>query len=140
LRDYTIPVTLLRVPQKDHPSRFHARFPCKVPVELWTHHKGTSLGEGHFLDISVGGALFRCRTQLQKGVTYHFHCEGGLRFDGMVVREHREEGNVEKDLFYGIRFDASSRQEGKIKKLIDALRMPAAEPSPFEERLKTYWG
>lgn len=92
-----------------------ARFACDFPVTVLSAGGGR-IGEGRFLDISLGGAAFDGRLDLKAGVPYRFSF-AGLDLGGRV--------SWTRGPKRGILFVTSRAQEAGLKRLLATLKTPA---------------
>jgi hypothetical protein len=91
------------------------RFACDFPVTILSAGGGR-IGEGRFIDISLGGAALETDADLKPGVAYRFFF-AGLDLGGRVswTRERKR----------GIHFISSVAQEAELGRLLATLKKPA---------------
>lgn len=123
-------------------KRAHARFPCDLPVIVFTGPTGgIKLGPARVLDLSLSGCYLRFGGELKPGGAYRLRCEHGGAFLDMPGRVAREGPRAPKDpkaRHYGIVFTLTRDQEKALLHLIDAVRR--GEDKPGEDRfLRDYW-
>ncbi len=125
--------------------RYHQRFSCDLPVLIYPSAGRDPLGSGRFLDISMGGAAVSCFLDLRRGSSYEFDVgdpdarrRDRLRLAGAVVWQSSMPARAAKpERRYGVTFSLSGRQEGLLKRFIDALRME--RPVAREDPPRDYW-
>jgi hypothetical protein len=125
------------------PVRFHARFPCDLPVDIHTTNAtrwAKPLATGRISNISMGGIGVWTEHLMSKGVPYEFRFQyAGLavRLTGRVVWEMPKNPKTPRSLGFGISLTMSVKQENTLKVVIDRIR---AEQSPDgDDRMKNYW-
>lgn len=96
------------------------RYACDFPVTVLSGGGGR-IGEGRFVDISLGGAAFDGNVDLKAGVPYRFFFQGldlGGRLSWTRGRKR------------GVLFVTSMAQEEELKRLLSRLRK-AAPPRDY---------
>ncbi len=124
-------------------KRAHARFPCDLPVSVFTGPTGgIKLGMAKLSDLSLSGCYLLFAGDLKVGGAYRLRCEWAgeyLDMPGRVVREGPRVAKDPKARGYGIVLTLSRDQEKALLKLIDHVRR--APEKPGEDRfLRSYWG
>lgn len=122
------------------PRRAHERFPCDIPVAIYSPVTESKITEARFLDLSRGGASVYVETLLQKGVPYQFRFvweNHRLRVTGRVAWEAKRDPQKPAWHRYGINLTLSTRQEEFFKRLIDRLRVDNQEDR--RDFMRDYW-
>ena len=124
-------------------KRAHARFPCELPVVVFTGPTGgLKLGTAVVVDLSLSGCFVRISGELKLGGAYRLRCEWAgdfLDMPGRVVREGPRVASDPKARQFGMVFTLTRDQEKVLMKLIDHVRR--APEKPGEDRfLRGYWG
>lgn len=124
-------------------KRAHARFPCDMPVFLFTGPVGgIKLGTARVLNLSLSGCYLSFPGQLKVGGAYRLRREAAgayLDMPGRVVRESRRDTRRAEAQLYGFVFTLTRDQEKALMRLIDHLRRTPERPD--EDRfLRGYWG
>jgi hypothetical protein len=102
-----------------------ARYPCDVPVQVFSFAGETPIGEGRFTDLSVDGAKFDLRRPLEWKTPYLFRLtwkRTTLELPGRVAWESPRDPKRPQWRQYGIQFNTSSQQEQPLRALVDDLR------------------
>jgi hypothetical protein len=127
--------------------RAHARIPCDLGAALFMGvSSGRRLGEGRLIDASLAGAYLRYAGELQRGTPYRLTIEaedGPLELPFRVAREGPRGGaKAPSSRHYGLIFNLSADQERRLRRLLDFLRRspPGLEESPFDRKMRSYWG
>lgn len=124
-------------------KRAHARFPCNLPVVVFTGPTGgLKIGSADVVDLSLSGCYLRFSGDLKLGGAYRLRCEWAWEFldmPGRIVREGPRVPNDPKARQFGLVFTLTRDQEKVLMKLIDHVRR--APEKPGEDRfLRGYWG
>ncbi|MBI5211462.1 MAG: PilZ domain-containing protein [Elusimicrobia bacterium] len=122
-------------------KRVFERFPCDLPVTVWAQDGKTRAAEGRLRNLSMGGGLVECGSNLQRAALYFFRIGQGAAaatLSGRVARVIRE-GSVRSNQ-YGITFTLGAKQQGWIKATIDQLRTRNAKAPIADNKIKWYWG
>lgn len=123
-------------------KRAHARFPCDLPVVVFTGPTGgIKIGPARILDLSLSGCYLRFGGELKAGGAYRLRCEHAGEFldlPGRVVREGPRDGKDAKARHFGVVFTLSRDQEKALLRVIDQVRRGPEKPG--EDRfLRDYW-
>jgi len=123
------------------PRRLLARYPCDVPVEVFSFISEALVAQGRFINISVGGARFDGASPLERGVTYFFRLlwkKKPVELPGRVVWAAPHQPRNPKLREYGIQFNLIREQENLLRTLVESLRRLVQAP---EERniMRDYW-
>lgn len=124
-------------------KRAHARFPCELPMALFTGPTGgIKIGTARVLDLSLSGCYLSFPGELKVGGAYRLRREDQgafLDMPGRVVREGPRDPKDAKARRYGLVFTLSRDQEKALMHLIDHVRRHAEKPG--EDRfMRGYWG
>lgn len=126
----------------DKSRRTDSRWPSDLIVEVFSGPvEGVRIGEGHLLDLSVGGCFLRVRGLLKTGSTYRVHIkwkEGELDLPGRVARDAGHSPNDFDVRHYGISFNLTYDQEKALRRLIELMRR---NDNPDDKGfMSSYWG
>ncbi len=124
-------------------KRAHARFPCDLPVTVFTGPTGgMKLGAARVLDLSLSGCYVVFQAELKIGGAYRLRCEWGGEFldmPGRVVREGPRSPKDPKARHFGMVFTLSRDQEKVLLRVIDQVRRTPEKPGE-DHFLRNYWG
>jgi len=109
----------------DHPPRrLFARFPCDLPVEIFSPVSQTKLADARLFDVGMGGGNVSSDFNLQRATAYEFRMRFGkeqLAVLGRVVwsapTDRREPGSNR----YGVTFSLTASQEAVMAGLVAHL-------------------
>lgn len=123
-------------------KRAHARFPCDLPVTVFTGPTGgIKLGPARVLDLSLSGCYLLFGGELKNGGAYRLRCESQgeyLDLPGRVVREGPRAPKDPRARHFGLVFTLTRDQEKALMRLIDHVRRGPDKPG--EDRfLRDYW-
>lgn len=122
------------------PARFHQRFLCDIPVDIYSPAHRTKFSSGTIVDIGVGGVGVSLQYTLAKNAPYEFRFkyeEHELRLTGRVAWEAPRDPKKTKTHRYGIAMNMSVSQEAVVRVIIDRIRL---KQMPSEEgRMRNYW-
>jgi hypothetical protein len=124
-------------------KRAHARFPCDLPVTVFTGPTGgIKIASARLKDLSISGGYVELAGELKLGGAYRLRCEHAGEFldmPGRVVREGARSAKDPKARHFGMVFTLSRDQEKALMRLIDQVRRGGEKPG--EDRfLRGYWG
>ncbi|MBI3551911.1 MAG: PilZ domain-containing protein [Elusimicrobia bacterium] len=124
------------------PVRYHARFVCDIPVDIHSPalRSRKPLGQGHIVNISMGGVGVMTTLKIERSVPYEFRFEYAdqkLRLTGRLAWEKPQNPKTPEVRGYGISCTLSVRQEQAMKIVVDRLR---TEQWPTaDDRMRNYW-
>jgi Tfp pilus assembly protein PilZ len=119
--------------------RVHARYPCDVPVEVFSPVSAKKLADGRLLDLSMGGGSLETVLRLQKGVLYELRLDWlgqPMKLPARVAWVAPVAAKATARRF-GMSFNLTTAQESVLKLIVDRLR---TEQFPQDRGIaRDYW-
>ena len=106
---------------------------------------GRRLGRARVLDISLSGAYMLFDGELEPGTAYRLQedaPDGPLDLPFRLTRSGpRSRPDQSGARHYGVHFNLTADQEGRLRKFLDHLRRhpPVQHETPIERTLRRYW-
>lgn len=120
------------------PRRVLARYPCDLPVDVHSFMREVRVTGGRLSNLSIGGALIRCRDPLERGVAYflRFSWKGTLlELSGRVAWVSPRAAGERS---YGIELQLTREQESFLRGVVESLRQEAPPPGA-RAPARDYW-
>lgn len=110
------------------PVRYHPRFLCDLPAEIYTPAAPIKLSDARIKNVGIAGVGVVC-PHLSKGVPYEFrfsYANIDLRLVGRLAWEAKRDPKNARLHRYGVAFNLSTAQEARLRQLLDRMRLEAA--------------